>query len=524
MGYISNLFNRTNDLVVEVKEEIKRVYLSDQRPWVVGYSGGKDSTAVVQLVFSALSEMESHQLTKKVYVISSDTLVETPLIVQSINTTLNRIETKAKELNLPIETKKVKPLIEQSFWVNIIGKGYPSPNQQFRWCTDRMKIDPANKFIKEKVDTFGEVIMVLGVRESESASRASSMKSHSIEGKLLMKHSTLTNAYVYAPIRNFDIDNVWDYLLDEESPWGDNNVDLYKLYSESSGGECPLIIDQSIKESAGSCGNSRFGCWVCTVVHEDKALTGFIESGQDWLEPLLEFRNWLAQIRDDRTKRMKFRVNGQVYFNKLHVEEDEDGKLYALIPKKGYRKAQKKLIDPTKDFIVPKDKLKECLEKNNIDLSLGNIPEVYVYDENENYFELGLGPFTLETRKEILKKLLQLQKEFKHPDDPHYKLILEEELKEIRKVWFTHGDLEDSLPKIYSEVFGKELDWEEENNLYFTREEIEDLRQICFEEKVDFHLMKKLLIIQKEYEGYKVKRGLIDKISSALRQQYLHMQ
>lgn len=523
MSLIGNLFNRTNDLVSEVKKEIKQVYLSDDRPWVVGYSGGKDSTAVVQLVFSALSEMEPHQLTKKVYVISSDTLVETPLIVQSINTTLNRIEMKAKELNLPIETKKVKPLIDQSFWVNIIGKGYPSPNQQFRWCTDRMKIDPANRFIKEKVDTFGEVIMVLGVRESESASRASSMKSHTIDGELLMKHSTLSNAFVYAPIREFNLDHVWDYLLEESSPWGDNNSELYRLYSESSGGECPLIIDQSIKESAGSCGNSRFGCWVCTVVNEDKALTGFINNGQDWLRPLLEFRNWLAEIRDNRSKRMKYRMNGQIYFNKLNVIE-ENGQLYVLVPKKGHRLEEKKLIDIDKDIIVSKEHLKETIEKEKIDLSRGDIPDIYVYDDEGNYYELGLGPFTLEARKEILMRLLKLQKDFKHPDDPNYKLILEDELKEIRKIWFTHGDLEDSLPKIYYDVFGVNLEWEEENNLHMTEDELEQLRQICSEENIDFNLMKKLLIIQKGYEGYKIKRGLTDKISSALRQQYLHMQ
>ena len=112
---------------------------SDDSPWVVGYSGGKDSTVVVQLVFEALKELPPEKLHKKIYVISSDTLVETPLIIQSINQTLRKVQEKALELGLPIETHKVKPVVEQSFWYNIIGKGYPSPNQQFRWCTDRLK-------------------------------------------------------------------------------------------------------------------------------------------------------------------------------------------------------------------------------------------------------------------------------------------------------------------------------------------------------------------------------------------------
>ncbi|MFK4996992.1 phosphoadenosine phosphosulfate reductase family protein [Bacillus sp. N9] len=151
--------------------------------------------------------------------ISSDTLVETPLIINSINTTLRRIQDEALNRNLPIETHKVKPDAQQSFWANIIGKGYPSPNQQFRWCTDRLKIDPANQFIMDKVSSFGEVIMVLGVREDESVTRGNVIRSHTVEGKTFMRHSTLSNAYVYAPIRSFDIDDVWNYLLNHPSPW-----------------------------------------------------------------------------------------------------------------------------------------------------------------------------------------------------------------------------------------------------------------------------------------------------------------
>ncbi|MGR5981761.1 hypothetical protein ACT7CN_05345 [Bacillus cereus] len=119
---ITDLINNKNDFVSEAKEHIKKVYRADDRPWVVGYSGGKDSTVVVQLVFEALSELPTEQLHKKVYVISSDTLVETPLIIQSINVTLHRIQEEALKRDLPIETHKVKPKYEQSFWANIIGK------------------------------------------------------------------------------------------------------------------------------------------------------------------------------------------------------------------------------------------------------------------------------------------------------------------------------------------------------------------------------------------------------------------
>ncbi|GAA0493379.1 hypothetical protein GCM10008986_19780 [Salinibacillus aidingensis] len=526
MGIITEMYNEKenndidNSLVEQAKKEIKEVYLSDDRPWVLGYSGGKDSTVVVQLVFEALSELETYQLTKKVYVISSDTLVETPLIIQSINTTLRRVEEKAIELGLPIETHKVKPMVDQSFWVNIIGKGYPSPNQQFRWCTDRLKIDPANQFIKDKVNTFGEVIMVLGVREQESATRANVIKSHSVDGKVLMRHSTLSNAYVYAPIKRFDLDDVWGYLLNFNSPWGDDNQELYRLYSDSNSGECPLVVDKTVKESAGSCGNSRFGCWVCTVVNEDKALTGFIDNGHDWMKPLLNFRNWLTSIRDDRTMRMKYRMNGQIYFRPMQIKEHE-GKECILVPKKGYRK--KELI-PIDDFdIVDKNQLNDYIKEHNIDLSTSDDPNILIKDEDGNLCRLGLGPFTLEARREILERLLKVQKNLKHPHDEEYELIRLDELKEIRKIWFDHGDFEDSLPKLYKDIMGHDLEWEQDESLIFDEEELSQLEMMCHEEGLDFKLMKKLLLIEKDYSGFKVKRGLMDKISSALKQDYLHL-
>lgn len=527
-GIISNLLSKESPQIDATKEQIKYAYKKDNRPWVVGYSGGKDSTVVVQLIFDALSEMPVDELHKKVYIISSDTLVETPLIINSIDTTLRRVQDEALKRNLPIETHKVKPVVEQSFWVNIIGKGYPSPNQTFRWCTDRLKIDPANRFIMDKVSSFGEVTMVLGVREDESVSRGQSMRSHTVDGKLFMKHSSLTNAYVYAPIRHFDLDDVWEYLLNHPSPWGDDNYELHKLYRDSNSGECPLMVDESIKESAGSCGNSRFGCWVCTVVEEDKALSGFIQSGHDWMKPLLEFRNWLASIRDDRTKRMKYRMNGQIYFRDVRVEE-KDGIQQVLVPKKSNRRRHH---IPLKNFtVIDREELRSYVEKNKIDLSTSEDQMLLVTYEEETldgriikkYAQLGLGPYTIETRKEILSKLLKVQKEIQHPYDPYYELIREDELKEIRKIWFKHGDWADQLPKVYEEIMGYSLDWEIDDQPLFDQEQISDLELLCKQYNVDFNVLKKLVSIEKDYSGYKIRRGLMDKIGNALKQDYLHL-
>ncbi|AZR72511.1 sulfurtransferase DndC [Anoxybacter fermentans] len=298
-----------DEKVASVMAEIKRLYKADARPWVIGYSGGKDSTTVVQLVFNAINELPENERHKQIYVITSDTLVEIPIIKDYLESNLKKIQKAAEDLKLPIVVHKVKPEIDKTFWVNLIGKGYPSPRQKFRWCTDKLKIDPTNQFIRSKVEENGEVIMVLGVRLNESASRDQVLNSHRVEGKKLRTHSSLVNAYIYAPIEQFSTDDVWEYLLKYESPWGSDNTELLALYQDSAG-ECPLVIDRDTP----SCGNSRFGCWVCTVVKEDKALKGFIENGERWLIPLLKFRNWIVEIRDDPKRRMNRSRNGRVFY------------------------------------------------------------------------------------------------------------------------------------------------------------------------------------------------------------------
>lgn len=305
-----SIFNsRTPD---DIHREIQKVYLENARPWVIGYSGGKDSTTALQLIWYALAELPVEDRKYPVYVISSDTLVETPVIVSYITGTLERIETVARDQKMPFHTDIVHPKINDTFWVNLIGRGYPAPYNRFRWCTDRMKIRPANEFVLDKVAEYGEVIMVLGVRNGESATRDQVLSLHSIQNSLLLRHSTLPNAFVYAPIVDFSLNDVWFYLLNVPSPWNKDNKELVTLYRNSNAqGECPLVID----ETTPSCGNSRFGCWTCTVVTKDKAMEGLIDNGEEWMLPLLEFRDFLAETQDPENKpeiREYRRRNGQI--------------------------------------------------------------------------------------------------------------------------------------------------------------------------------------------------------------------
>ncbi|MCB0159615.1 MAG: DNA phosphorothioation system sulfurtransferase DndC, partial [Caldilineaceae bacterium] len=291
----------------EIQEEIRQIYKNDELPWVIGYSGGKDSTTALQLVWYALRGLPEEERTKPVYVISTDTLVETPVIVDRTTEAVRMMNDAAREQKLPFQAQKLSPILDDTFWVNLLGRGYPAPNSGFRWCTERLKINPSNRFILNKVAEHGEVILVLGSRRDESATRNQVLNMHRFTGKKLARHGQLPGAWVYMPIEDFSVDDIWTYLLQVKSPWGADNRQLAALYRSANDGECPVVVDSS----TASCGNSRFGCWVCTVVTKDKSMEAMIDSGEEWMQPLLDFRDFLSSTQDPDVKPQQREYRGR---------------------------------------------------------------------------------------------------------------------------------------------------------------------------------------------------------------------
>ena len=440
--------------------EISRLYTEDDRPWVIGYSGGKDSTTCVQLIFTALAALPVEQLKKPVYVVSSNTLVETPLVIDLIKTTLEELETGAEASNLPMSVHQVVPKANNSFWVNLLGRGYPAPTKAFRWCTERMKIDPVSDFIKAKVAEFGEVVVVLGSRSQESATRAQVIAKHRIDGSLLSRHTSLSNAYVYMPIEDWSADEVWEYLMSAPRPWSGDNQELLELYRGSNAGECPVVIDTSTP----SCGNSRFGCWTCTVVTTDKAMESLVEQGEDWMRPLLDFRNLLAETtlpENKSTFRNHRRRTGRVTYARGDLEDDSDG-----------AKARK------------------------------HIP----------------GPYWLKYRQEWLRKLLEIESQLSDAGRP-IELITREELHLIRREWLNdpnEPDWEDNLPGIYQQVYGESLDWIEHDGGLISARDAHLLGDLSKAHGVPDGLTQKLIELEITMDGLSRRRGLMDRIDRLL--------
>lgn len=466
--------------------DVQRVYCADNRPWVIGYSGGKDSSAVMSLVYMALLGLEKEKRHKPVFVVSSDTLVETPVVVNHIKDSLAAIQKGAKRDDLPISCHKVVPESDQTFWSSLLGKGYPAPTRSFRWCTERMKIDPVSDFIKSKVSQFDEVIVVLGSRSQESASRAQVIAKHKIDGSRLARHTTLANAFIYTPIDTWAVDDVWkilrlcrletketplgtrniwkdDYDLEWENPWGGKNLVLWNLYKDSSGqGECPMVID----ETTPSCGNSRFGCWTCTVVTKDRAMESLIQNGEEWMAPLLEFRNKLAMTTDPANKeeyRNHKRRTGKVSYQ--YAKEGED--------------------------IASERK---------------HVP----------------GPYWLKYRRQWLRELLELDKKFK-AEGREIELITVPELHAIRQEWIhdpNEPDWDDSLPTLFKDVYGYDLDWVYDDNASFGKDDAQLIHELCDNFDVEPEMIMKLIELEVSMEGLSRRSGISNKIASLLKRDW----
>lgn len=447
----------TKDLIDGLLVTIQNLYLADDIPWMIGYSGGKDSTAAVQLVWLAIEKLPEEARNKPIIVMNTDTLVESPVVSKWVEKSLESMRIEAEKKNLPFIPKRLTPKDDDTFWVNLIGRGYPFPRMKFRWCTARLKIDPVNTFIKEKIAEHGEIILVLGTRKQESSRRNRTMTN--LEKKrvreLLSPNPTLANELVFSPMESWADDDVWAFLMQYKNPWGYSNMDLLTMYrGATADNECPLQLDKSTP----TCGKSRFGCWVCTMVEKDKSMEAMIANDQEkeWMSSLLEFRNEFGNEDGDRERRSFRRMKGNLQGNY--------GKLFHGPYKKKVREYWlERLLSIQKDI-------------NN------NGPEEFSSLE----------------------------------------LITVPELRAIRRIWVNEKhEFDDSLPDIYERIIGKPFDdpeWIHNEN--FGMEEWKILKQVCEEmypdEELVFEMMHTLIDLENRASNVNQRKEILEDINATV--------
>lgn len=283
-----------------------------EHPWIVAYSGGKDSTLLLQLAWEVAAAVPPGEPRRAIYIVSNDTLVESPLVIRHLHQSLAVIRRATQRAGLPITVKVTQPCVDQTFWVNVIGRGYIPPTRNFRWCTDRMKIIPTNDLIRQLTLAHQRAILLVGTRKSESQTRGRAMSARGVTATTMNPHSSIANCRMFAPLADLRDDDVWKILMQRRPPWGGTHRDLVTLYRNAGGGECPLVLTP---DDAPSCGTTspRFGCWTCTVVTKDRSMRGVIDSGHEnaeSLEKLFDFREWLIELREDSANRQRVRRDG----------------------------------------------------------------------------------------------------------------------------------------------------------------------------------------------------------------------
>jgi len=236
--------------IIEVSRQLGRL------PWVVGFSGGKDSTITVHVVVEAIKRGAE---LSNVYVIYEDTLLEHPSLRRSAVEMLRSLQKiSQEELRSIVKPIILKPMVSKDFISMMVLKGYPAPGPRFRWCTRVLKLEPLKNFICP----LREFVMVSGVRLSESNYRKGNIKSKRLQGKTITEMSFAgTKAIVVMPILTWSNSDVITFLSTMNRWDGENYNYILELYGLNNAyekilTEIPITI--------------RFGCWICTVISREK--------------------------------------------------------------------------------------------------------------------------------------------------------------------------------------------------------------------------------------------------------------
>jgi DNA sulfur modification protein DndC len=306
-----------NDLLANISSRLREVN-------IVSFSGGKDSTTVLQLVLAALAGTD-----KKLYIVTSDTMMEIPFYQDYVDGVRDRLKAYIAGNGINAEVVTVRPEISCSFWVSVLGKGYPAAHMGFRWCTGVLKIDPITRYTSRITKDKAYTVFV-GVRRAESELRA----------RIYQKKDYKPNHY--APILDWQNEDVWTYLLTEPCSWG-THEELVKVYRYSSD-ECVY------GEKQGVCiGNARYGCWACPLQKSTQLdMIGYF-TREERYRHLKAFKEMLVSMANNTAFRSRIRRNGEEGAGPFLVEIRRQ--LHAAL-KQVERKTGWQLITPEEETII----------------------------------------------------------------------------------------------------------------------------------------------------------------------------
>ena len=258
-----------------------REYWDRHEHVAVAWSGGKDSTAALTLIVHFIESGEL-PMPKRLHVFYADTRQELPPIQASADLIVERLRKRDW-----ITVEVVRAPLDKRFWVYILGRGVPPPNNNtLRWCTRQIKVDPMTAALERALDGIdGSALMITGVRQGESAIRdgriAMSCSKDGAECGQGWYQQVLPEAKgirgrlaTLAPLLHWRVCTVWDWLkvfapMPEFGGWNT------QILADAYGG------DDAVEK------NARTGCIKCPLAADDTALRNIIAmAAWDHLAPL----------------------------------------------------------------------------------------------------------------------------------------------------------------------------------------------------------------------------------------------
>jgi len=281
-------------------------------PLILGFSAGKDSSVLANLVLGVASKLARIGVKTPIVVTHSDTRVENPEMQQLALRELRKIEAFMAAHDIAGEVLIGKPGLSQSWAVRVIGgRALPPFPDTRRDCTTDWKISVNERNLKLAMKRltgqgFSEPVVATGVRRDESQERAAAIAARgersdepwrNAEGRLML-----------SPILDWKLDDIWEYLgycnagvINSYSDF----EETMRVYRDGGGTSCTVVSDMAMAKFAKPC-SSRFGCWTCTAVSKDRSLTNMIEQDLDrygYMQPLADLRNFIAETQYDWDRR-----------------------------------------------------------------------------------------------------------------------------------------------------------------------------------------------------------------------------
>ena len=106
--------------------------------------------------------------------------------------------------------------------------------------------------------------------------------------------------------------------------------------------------------------------------------------------------------------------------------------------------------------------------------------------------------------------------------DAELNLITPEELHKIRQLWLhEEGDWEDSLPRIYREEMGEDLDWLVDDHAGVGLEEKQILQEVAAAADLPLGMLQELLDTEMKHSGMSRRSGIYDKINTVFEKDWM---